>query len=106
MPFPVSDLRHINTVLVDVLLVLNQLVVHLLNQVRTAVSELRQCLNSILYKVESVNLILNTHIERCCDCSFFLVSVYSDVLVCTSVCQLVNQSMIAVECEDNRLGLL
>ena len=29
MPFPVSDLRHINTVVMDVLLVLNQLVVHL-----------------------------------------------------------------------------
>ena len=33
MPFPFSDLRHINTVLVDVLFVLNQLVVHLLDQI-------------------------------------------------------------------------
>lgn len=38
VPLPVSDLRHINTILMDVLLMLNQLIIHLLNQISTTVS--------------------------------------------------------------------
>ena len=42
IPFPVADFGQILTDLVDILLVLHQLVVHLLNQVRALVAQLRQ----------------------------------------------------------------
>ena len=56
MPLPVADLFEVLTVLSDVLFVLDEFVVHLLDQVST---------------LETVNLVLYTHIEWSCSCTFF-----------------------------------
>ena len=105
MPLPIEDLRHILTDLVDVVLVFHQLVVHLLDEVCAAVAQLRQMQDSIFYQMEAVDLVLHTHIERCGDGALFLITVNTQVAVCTLVSQLMHQRGIAVEGKDDRLIL-
>ena len=64
MPLPVDDLRQILANFVDVVLMSNQLVVHLLDQISALVAQLRQVLQGILNQVEAVDLVLHAHIER------------------------------------------
>ena len=87
MPLPVADLFEVLTVLSDVLFVLDEFVVHLLDQVST---------------LETVNLVLYTHIEWCSDRSFFLISMNGNIVVVTFVCKFMDQCRISVECEDDR----
>ena len=56
----------------------------------------------IFYKVETVNLVLYTHVKWSSDRTFFLISMNRNVVVVTFVCQLMNQCRISVECKDNR----
>ena len=58
--------------------------------------------DSILYQVETVNLVLYTHIEWCSDRSFFLISMNGNIVVVTFVCKFMDQCRISVECEDDR----
>ena len=51
MPLPVDDLRQILANFVDVVLMSNQLVVHLLDQISALVAQLRQVLQDILNQV-------------------------------------------------------
>ena len=62
-------------------------VVHLLDQVST---------------LETVNLVLYTHIEWSCNGTLLLIAVNGHVVVVTLIGQLVDQSRISVECEDDR----
>ena len=87
MPLPVADLFEVLTVLSDVLFVLDEFVVHLLDQVST---------------LETVNLVLYTHIEWSCNGTLLLIAVNGHVVVVTLIGQLVDQSRISVECEDDR----
>ena len=82
---------------------LYQFVVHFLNQIGTAVAQLRKEANDILHQVEAVDLILHAHIKRRGDSAFLLVAIYMEITVRPSVGQLVNQGMVAVECENDRL---
>ena len=50
MPLPVADLFEVLTVLSDVLFVLDEFVVHLLDQVSTLVAQLRQMHDDIFYQ--------------------------------------------------------
>ena len=59
VPLPIENLRHILTDLVDVVLVLHQLVVHLLDEVCTAVAQLGQMQDGILDQMEAVDLVLH-----------------------------------------------
>ena len=65
MPLPVADLFEVLTVLSDVLFVLDEFVVHLLDQVST---------------LETVNLVLYTHIEWSCNGTLLLIAVNCKVL--------------------------
>ena len=88
MPLPVADLFQILTKLSNILLVFDQFVIHLLNQMSALVAKLRQMHDYIFYKVETVNLVLYTHIKWCCNCSFLQISVnrhIRDYDVCMSV---------------------
>ena len=75
MPLPVADLFEVLTVLSDVLFVLDEFV---------------------------VNLVLYTHIEWSCNGTLLLIAVNGHVVVVTLIGQLVDQSRISVECEDDR----
>ena len=72
MPLPVTDLFKILSVFGNVLFVLYQLVVHLLDQERSLVAKLWQVHDCIFYQVETVNLILYTHIKWCSDDNRYL----------------------------------
>jgi hypothetical protein len=92
LPLPSGNLGKVLTVLMDELGMLNKLVAHLLVEVCTSVSELRKILESELYKVETINMVLYTNIKRCGDGSLFLVSAdMHETVVVTSVCKLVNE---------------
>ena len=88
MPLPVTDLLEVLTILSDILLMLYELVVHLLDEISTAVSELRKVHNCILYEIETVDLVLYSHIERSRDRTLFLISMNMHVLVITTIGQL------------------
>ena len=57
----------------------------------------------IFYQTEAVKLVLDTHVERCRDGAFLLVTMNRHIVVVALVGQLMNQGRITVECEDNRL---
>ena len=104
MPLPIQNFGHILADLVDVVLVSDQLVVHLLDEVRTAVAQLGQMQQRILDQMEAVDLVLHAHIERRGDGAFLLVAV-AQVAVGALVGQLMHQRGIAVEREDDGLIL-
>ena len=64
MPLPVEDLWQVLAHLVDVLLVLDELVVYLLDEIRAAVAQLGQVLDRVLDQVEAVDLVLHPHVKR------------------------------------------
>ena len=91
MPLPIQNFGHILADLVDVVLVSNQLVAHLLIQISALVAQLRQVLQDILNQVEAVDLVLHAHIERRGDGAFFLVAMDRQVAVGTLVGQLMDR---------------
>ena len=105
VPLPVADFFHILAVLGDILLVLHQLVVHALDEVRALVAQLGQVDDGVLHQVEAVNLVLHAHIEGGGDGALFLVAVNAQVAVGALVGQLVDEGGIAVESEDDGLIL-
>ena len=105
MPLPIQNFGHILADLVDVVLVGDQLVVHLLDKVRTAVAQLGQMQQHILDQMEAVDLVLHAHIKRHGDGAFLLVAVDTQVAVGALVGQLVYQRRVAVEREDDGLIL-
>ena len=92
LPLPSGNLGKVLAVLMDELGVLNKLVAHLLIEVCTSVSELGKILESKLYKMETIHMVLYTNIERCGDGSLFLIAAdMHETVIVTSVCKLVNE---------------
>jgi hypothetical protein len=105
-PLPVADFRHVLTVFVDVLLVLDQLVLELLLQVNAFVAGLWQAVDGIHYEVEAVQVVQHRHVEGRGDGAFFFVAAHVDVAVVgAAVGQPVDQPRVGVEGEDHRLVL-
>lgn len=105
IPFPISDLRHIKTILSNILLVFNKLVLHELVEISACVSKLWKSFDNFHNKVETVYLILNSHVEWSCDRTLFVVASYIKVAVVTMIEKLVDKCRIAVECKYDRLVL-
>ena len=105
MPLPVQNFRHILANLVDVVLVGDELVVHLLDEVRAAVAQLGQMQQGVLDQMETVDLILHTHIKRRGDGALLLVAVHGQVVVGALIGQLMHQRRVAMEREDDGLIL-
>ena len=76
-PLPLADLGKVEAVFGDILVMLNKSITHLLKKICAPVTKLRQMINDVHYKVEPVDLILDPHIERCCDGTLFKVAVYA-----------------------------
>ena len=89
----------------DVVLVGDELVIHLLDEVGTAVAQLGQMQQCILDQMEAVDLVLHAHIKRRGDGALFLIAMDRQVAVCTLVGQLMHQRRVAVEGEDDGLVL-
>lgn len=105
MPLPVEDFGHILTDLVDVVLVGDELVVHLLDHVRALVAKLGQVQQGVLDKVEAVNLVLHAHIKWCGNRTLLLIAVDAQVAVGALIGQLMHQRRVAVERKDDGLVL-
>ena len=56
-------------------------------------------------QVETVYLVLNSHVEWSCDSTLLVVAAYIEVAVVTVIEKLVDKCRIAVECEYDRLVL-
>ena len=75
------------SVLVDVLLMLDELVLHCLLQIRAFSSQFRQPIDDVLHQVEPVQLVLHPHVERRRDRALFLVAPDVQVAVGSAVGQ-------------------
>ena len=56
--------------------------------------------------METVDFVLYTHIKRCCNRTFLLITVNVDVAVGSAVGQLMDQCVITVECKNDRFVVL
>ena len=87
----------------DILSVLDELILHLLNEVRAAVAKLREVVDRRHDEVEAIQPVENSHVEGRGDGALFDVAADVDVLVVASVSQLVDEAGVAVEGEDDGL---
>ena len=62
-PFPFGDFGQVKAVLRDILLVLNELILHLLDEVRAAVAELRQVIHRGHDQIEAVEAVEHAHVK-------------------------------------------
>ena len=105
MPLPVQNFGHILADLMDVVLVGDEFVIHLLDEVRALVAQLGQMQQRILDQMEAVDLVLHAHIKRRGDGALFLIAMDRQVAVGALIGQLVYQRGIVVEGEDDGLIL-
>ena len=56
----------------------------------------------IFYQVETIDLVLDSHIEWSSDRTLFLITMNRYVLVVTTISKLVNQCWVTMECKDYR----
>src|SRR3984893_11822237 len=80
-PAPVTHQRHVFAIAGDVLAMLDQPVLHLFLEVIAATGELRQTIDDVLDKVESIHIVQDRHIEGGRDRAFLLVSAHMPVHV-------------------------
>src|ERR1700679_2280083 len=73
-PTPVSDFRHILTMLIDVPLVLDQLVLQALPEMIAAAADLRQPIDGVHDQVKTVHVVEYRHVERGGDGAFLFVT--------------------------------
>ena len=102
-PFPVSNFGEVYAVLSDVLSMLDELILHLLDEVRAAVAKLREIIDRRHDEVEAIQSVKDSHVEGRGDGALFDVAADVDVLVVASVSQLMDEAGIAVEGEDDGL---
>ncbi len=89
--------------LVDVMLVLDELVLHHLLQIGPLGAQVRQAIDHVLHEVESVQVVLHPHVEGRRDGAFFLVAADVQVAVGAAVGQPVDQPGIPMEAKDDVL---
>jgi hypothetical protein len=65
-PFPVANLGQILAASIDVLLMLDEFVLHLLLQIIPLNIHLGQTINDILHEVKPVQLVLHSHVKGGC----------------------------------------
>ena len=82
---------------IDVLLMLDEFVLHLLLQIISLYIHLRQTINHILHKMKPVQFVLYSHVKRGCDCALPYVSPYMQILVGPAIGQAMYQPRVAVE---------
>ena len=105
IPLPVADLGQIHTVAADILAVLHQLILHLLDEVCTAIAQLRQTAHRVDDQIKPVNVVEDPHIEGRGDGALLLVAADMEIFVVAAIGQLVDEGRIPVVGEDNGLIL-
>ena len=82
---------------VDVLLVLDEFVLHLLLQVGALGAQMRQAIDDILHQVEAIQVVLHPYVKGCCDRALFLVSPHVQIAVGPAIGQPVDQPGVSVK---------
>ena len=82
---------------------LDELVIHLPDEVGAPVAELRQPQHNVTDQIKAVDVVEDTHVERSGDGTLLLVAADVEVPIVAAVGELVHQRRIAVIREDDRL---
>ena len=105
-PPPVSNFRHVFTVLADVMLMFGELVLKLLLQVSPLGTQLRQAVDYVHHQVEAIQIVKHGHVEGGGDRAFLFVAADVQVLVVgAAVGQPVDQPWVSMERKNGRLIL-
>ena len=103
-PFPIPDFRHIVSVYGNVLFMFEQFIPHGLLDVGTNAFQFWYPVNHIHNKVKTVEIIHYDHIKRGGCGSFFFIATHMKIgVICSPVCQAMNQPRIPVKCKYNGL---
>ena len=81
MPFPVTDLRHILTVLTDIMVMRQELVAQILLDSGDAIAQLRKSVNHIINKMVAIQIVHHQKIEKRGSGPLFFVPTDMKVLV-------------------------
>ena len=103
MPNPIFDFGNIFPDFCDIILMFDKQVIHLLEERSACIAELRKDGDRCFDEVETVDLVLNTHIERGRDGAFFCVTENVQIFIVARISQLVDQRGITVEIKDDGL---
>ncbi len=82
---------------VDEMLVLDQFVLHLLLQVGTFGTQVRQAIHHIQHQMETVEFVLHSHVKGRCDRTFFYIAAHMKISVGAAVRQPVDQPGVPVK---------
>ena len=80
-PFPITDLRHIVAVFTDVLPVLDKLAAQKLLEVSSDALQTRNAIDDVACKVETIQIVQDSHVERSCCRAFFFVAANVEIVV-------------------------
>ncbi len=89
--------------LVDVMLVLDEFVLHHLLQIGALGTQMRQPIDHVLHQMKSVQVILHPHIKSRSNCAFFLITTDMKVMVGPAVGQPMDQPRISMKAKNNVL---
>jgi len=86
---------------VDVVFVFDQLILCHLLEIVSFAAQLRQAIYYVNYQMKTIQVVLNPHVKSGSDRAFFLVAVYVQITIATSVREPMYQGRIAVKTEDD-----
>ena len=87
--------------LVDVQLVLDQLVLHVLLQVSAFRTQMRQAIDYVLHQMKPVQIVLHAHVEGRRNGALFLVAANVHIAIRPAVGQAMDQPGVAVKAKDD-----
>src|SRR4051794_14106206 len=97
LPLPIQDFRHIDTMLMNVLFVLDEFVAQQLLEMSTDALQFGHAVYGVSCKMESVQFIHYRHVEWRCRRAFFFIAAYVQVvMIVAAISQPVNQPRISV----------
>src|ERR1700677_1190797 len=102
-PLPIPNLREVLAVLIDVMLVLDEFVLHLLFKVGAPGTQVWQAIDDVLHEMKAVEVILHPHVEGGGDGALFLVAADVQVAVGSAVGQPVNEPRVTMKAKDDVL---
>src|SRR6202041_2855668 len=100
-PLPMTNFRHVFAVLIDVQLVLDELVLDDLLQVRAFRAYLRQPIEHVLHQMKSIDVILHPHVERGGNRALFLIATHVQISIRSTIGEPVHELRITVEPEND-----
>jgi hypothetical protein len=87
LPPPVADFQQVLTVLIDIVLVLDKLVLNHLFQLSTLGTQMRQAIHHVLHQMKAVQIVLHAHIKGRRNGAFFLVAAHVQISIGAAVGQ-------------------